>query len=112
MDPELASRVLEIDPSRKTIGLGNDNGLLGKYVAFHNYKARISAEYDGFPDTTTEGRRPNSPYIPRFRNVFKQETDFLRGYGSSLQPGFGQERGHPCGCLEILLAAIKKEKNA
>src|SRR5690606_19372657 len=27
-------------------GLGDDNGLLGKYVAFHNYSARISAEYD------------------------------------------------------------------
>jgi choline dehydrogenase-like flavoprotein len=65
-------------------GLGNDNGLMGKYVAFHNYRARVSAEYDGFLDTTTEGRRPNSSYIPRFRNVFKQETDFLRGYAAGL----------------------------
>lgn len=61
-------------------GLGNDNGLLGKYVAFHNYRARINAEYDGFPDTATDGRRPTSAYMPRFRNVFRQETDFLRGY--------------------------------
>jgi choline dehydrogenase-like flavoprotein len=65
-------------------GLGNDNGLMGKYVAFHNYRARVNAEYDGFLDTTTEGRRPNSSYIPRFRNVFKQETDFLRGYAAGL----------------------------
>jgi choline dehydrogenase-like flavoprotein len=65
-------------------GLGNDNGLMGKYVAFHNYRARVSAEYDGFLDTTTEGRRPNSSYMPRFRNVFKQETDFLRGYAAGL----------------------------
>src|SRR5690606_248141 len=28
-------------------GLGNDNGLMGKYVAFHNYSARIYAEYEG-----------------------------------------------------------------
>lgn len=68
-------------------GLGNDSGLLGKYVAFHNYTATINAEYEGFLDTTTEGRRPNSPYIPRFRNVFKQETDFLRGYASGFQAG-------------------------
>ena len=35
-------------------GLGNDSGLLGKYVAFHNYRARISAQYDGFKDSTTK----------------------------------------------------------
>lgn len=69
-------------------GLGNDNGLLGKYVAFHNFRTTISAEYEGFQDTTTEGIRPNSSYIPRFRNVFKQETDFLRGYAA----GFGSSR--------------------
>lgn len=63
-------------------GLGNDNGLLGKYVAFHNYRAKISAEYDGFPDHYTTGREPTSAYVPRFRNVFKQETDFLRGYAA------------------------------
>jgi choline dehydrogenase-like flavoprotein len=70
-------------------GLGNDNGLMGKYVAFHNYRAGINAEYEGFLDKTTAGNRPNSGYIPRFRNVFKQETDFLRGYAS----GFGAYRG-------------------
>ncbi|MGA0558514.1 GMC oxidoreductase [Larkinella sp. VNQ87] len=68
-------------------GLGNDSGVLGKYVAFHNYRAGISGEYDGFPDSTTDGRRPNSPYIPRFRNVYKQETDFLRGYAAGFSAG-------------------------
>lgn len=63
-------------------GLGNDNGLLGKYVAFHNYRARISGEYDGLLEYKTEGRRPNGGYIPRFRNVRRQETDFLRGYAA------------------------------
>ncbi|MFC0184448.1 Choline dehydrogenase [Pseudarcicella hirudinis] len=69
-------------------GLGNDSGVLGKYVAFHNYRASISGEYDGYLDSTTDGRRPNSSYIPRFRNVYKQETDFLRGYAA----GFGANR--------------------
>ena len=66
-------------------GLGNDNGLLGKYIAFHNYRATINADYDGFPEFTTEGAKPTSYYVPRFRNVYKQETDFLRGYAA----GFG-----------------------
>jgi len=68
-------------------GLGNDNGLLGKYVAFHNYRARISARYDGLKESTTEGRRPTSAYIPRFRNVLKQETGFLRGYAAGFSAG-------------------------
>ena len=71
-------------------GLGNDNGLLGKYVAFHNYRATVNGEYEGILDSTTEGRRPNSGYIPRFRNLYKQETDFLRGYAA----GFGANRMH------------------
>lgn len=69
-------------------GLGNDNGLLGKYAAFHNYRARVSAEAEGFENFTKSGNRPNSCYIPRFRNVRKQETDFLRGYAA----GFGSGR--------------------
>lgn len=68
-------------------GLGNDNGLLGKYFAFHNYRGRISAEYDGFKNSTTDGRRPTSAYIPRFRNVAKQETHFLRGYAAGFYAG-------------------------
>lgn len=65
-------------------GLGNDNGLMGKYFAFHNYRARIQAEYNGYLDFTTDGRRPTGGYIPRFRNVYRQETKFLRGYAAAL----------------------------
>lgn len=74
--------------NRFPAGLGNDNGLLGKYIAFHNYRAVISAEFDGFMDRTIKGRRPNNLYIPRFRNVHKQETNFLRGYAA----GFNARR--------------------
>lgn len=81
-------------------GLGNDNGLLGKYFAFHNYRARMTAEYEGMKEFKTEGGRPTSAYIPRFRNVYKQETDFLRGYAATFgsgryarpnRDGFGEE---------------------
>ncbi len=70
-------------------GLGNDHGLLGTFFAFHNYRGHISAQYDGFLDSTTDGRRPTAAYIPRFRNLHKQETDFLRGYAA----GFSAFRG-------------------
>ena len=61
-------------------GLGNDNGLLGKYIAFHNYRGNITAIIDGFEDQAEYGRRPTAAMMPNFRNVYKQETDFLRGY--------------------------------
>ena len=80
--------LLNSTSSRFPNGLGNDNGLLGKHVAFHIYRARISAEYEGFQEFTKYGNRPNGCYIPRFRNVRKQETDFLRGYAA----GFGAFR--------------------
>ena len=64
-------------------GLDNDNELLGKYMAFHNYRGNITAEFEVFLDKTTEGNRPNASYMPRFRNVTKQETDFLRGYATA-----------------------------
>ncbi|MDF5689967.1 GMC oxidoreductase [Aquirufa aurantiipilula] len=70
-------------------GLGNDSCLLGTHIAFHNYRASISAEYEGYLDFKTEGGRPNSGYIPRFRNLYKQETNFLRGYAAGMNAGRG-----------------------
>jgi choline dehydrogenase-like flavoprotein len=61
-------------------GLGNDNGLLGKFICFHNYRGSITASYDGFSDFATYGRRPTMIIMPSFRNVRKQEMPFKRGY--------------------------------
>ena len=66
--------------SRFPNGLGNDSGLLGKYIAFHDYRGNISANIDGFLDKNEYGRRPTAAMMPNFRNVYQQETDFLRGY--------------------------------
>src|SRR5690606_38831520 len=41
-----------------------------------------SGEYEGLLEFATSGRRPNGGYIPRFRNLHKQETNFLRGYAA------------------------------
>ena len=79
--------LLNSTSSRFPNGLGNDSGVLGKYFAFHNYRARVSGTYEGFMDKKTDGRSPTSAYIPRFRNVLKQETDFLRGYAAGFSAG-------------------------
>lgn len=72
--------LLNSTSSRFPNGLGNDNGLLGHFVAFHNYRGSVTATFDGYEDTYYSGRRPTQAMMPNFRNVFKQETDFLRGY--------------------------------
>ncbi len=61
-------------------GLGNDSGLLGHYVAFHNYRGNVVADYEGFADGYFYGRRPTTAFMPNFRNVTKQEEKFQRGY--------------------------------
>ncbi|HTE27471.1 GMC oxidoreductase [Flavitalea sp.] len=72
-------------------GLGNDNGILGTHIGFHNYRGRVEGTYDGLKEFTTDGRRPGSGYMPRFRNVYKQETDFLRGYSVSIHSNRSQK---------------------
>ena len=61
-------------------GLGNDHGVLGKYVGFQNYRAGIGAEIDGFEDSYYEVGKPVENIIPNFRNVHGQDTDFVGGY--------------------------------
>ncbi len=75
-------------------GLGNDSETLGKYVAFHLYRARINAEYEGLKEFTMEGKKPTAGYIPRFRNLYKQETDFLRGYAAGVYTDRKVERSY------------------
>lgn len=75
-------------------GLGNDNGLLGRYIAFHNYRGSMTASYEGFEDGYYYGRRPTTAFMPNFRNVDKQETSgpaslFQRGYMVAFSAGRG-----------------------
>ena len=89
-------------------GLGNDNGLLGKYIAFHNYRGSISASYEGFEDSYYFGRRPTAVMMPNFRNVKEQDTDFLRGYMTFYTAG----RGGWGGAGDAPFGEEFKEKNS
>lgn len=75
-------------------GLGNDSGLLGKYLSSHNYRGKANASFDGLKDKKTDGKNPGSAYMPRFRNVLKQETDFLRGYSIGIGGGRSANADH------------------
>ncbi len=62
-------------------GLGNDSGVLGRYVMAHNYRARASGVFEGMQDSYYYGKRPNGVYMPRFRNFGNdKQTTFKRGY--------------------------------
>ncbi len=61
-------------------GLGNDNGLMGKFICHHNYRAGIGGEIDGFRDKYYKVSKPAECIIANFRNLHKQDTDFLGGY--------------------------------
>ncbi len=70
-------------------GLGNDNGLLGKFMAFQNYRASVGGTYEGFEDKYFYGRNPTNPIIANYRNLRKQDTDFLGGYLTFVFSGRG-----------------------
>lgn len=83
---------------RFPVGLGNDNELLGKFVAFQNYRGSLSANYERYADSYYYGRRPTAVMMPNFRNVHKQETDFLRGYMTfytATRAGWGHQTNGP-----------------
>jgi len=72
--------LLNSKSSRFPNGLGNDSGLLGKYIAFHNYRASLTATIDGYMDKYYFGRNPTDLILVNYRNLHKQETDYFGGF--------------------------------
>lgn len=81
--------LLNSKSSTFSAGIGNENGLMGKFLACHNYRGKGNASFEGFANKFNDGRNPGHAYVPRFRNVFKQDTDFLRGYSIGMSGGRG-----------------------
>lgn len=63
-------------------GMGNNHGIVGRYLINHHVGAGASGTFDGFEDKYYYGRRPNGPYLPRFRNISPATAvpDYLRGF--------------------------------
>jgi len=73
--------MLNSKSSRFPNGFGNDSGELGHNLMDHHFKAGARAKIDGYEDRYYHGNRPNSGYLARFRNLKKNDMNFLRGYG-------------------------------
>jgi len=62
-------------------GLGSSSGELGHNIMDHHLGVGASGEVEGYDDRYYFGRRPNGIYIPRFRNLFGDKRDYIRGFG-------------------------------
>ena len=82
--------------SKHPNGIANGSGVLGHYLMDHvmgGGAGGVLPMLDKKSAPTSNARRPNGCYLPRFRNVTEKHPDFLRGYG--YQGGAGVEKwGH------------------
>src|SRR4029079_1191688 len=62
-------------------GLGSSSGELGHNLMDHHFRVGSQGYVDGFEDKDQYGRKPNSAYIPRYRNLFGDKRGYLRGFG-------------------------------
>jgi choline dehydrogenase-like flavoprotein len=72
-------------------GLGSSSGELGHNVMDHHFRCGANGRVDGYADKYEYGRRPTGIYIPRFRNIYTDKRDYVRGFG--YQGGAGRGRG-------------------
>lgn len=61
-------------------GLANSSGTLGRYIMDHVASELAVGEFDGPSLPHFVGARPAPLFVPRFRNVGEQRTDYVRGY--------------------------------
>jgi choline dehydrogenase-like flavoprotein len=61
-------------------GFGNDSDQVGRNIMDHPKGAGANARVEGFEDTYYFGRRPTGIYLPRFINLRKRTTGYLRGF--------------------------------
>ncbi len=58
------------------------SGTLGRYVMDHIFRVSVTGDVPGLTDFIEYGRRPGGVYVPRFRNIGRDDgAGFRRGYG-------------------------------
>ncbi len=74
-------------------GLGSSSGELGHNVMDHHFRCGAGGKVEGYSDKYVYGRRPTGVYVPRFRNIYDDKRDYVRGFGyqGSASRGRGME---------------------
>jgi len=70
-------------------GLGSSSNELGHNIMDHHVGGGAAGIAEGYGDKYYYGRRANGIYIPRYRNLFGEKRDYVRGFG--YQGGAGRE---------------------
>jgi choline dehydrogenase-like flavoprotein len=74
-------------------GLGSSSGELGHNLMDHHFRIGAGGSLEGLDDKYYYGRRPTGFYIPRYRNLFGDKRNYLRGFGyqgSADRDGWGR----------------------
>ena len=88
-------------------GLGSSSGELGHNLMDHHFRVGAEGKLDGLEDKYYYGRKPNGFYIPRYRNLFGEKRNYLRGFG--YQGGASRE-GWSRAVAEMGIGAEFKDK--
>lgn len=75
-------------------GLGSSSGELGHNAMDHHFRCGAGGRVEGFEDKYYFGHRPNGFYVPRYRNLFGEKRDYIRGFGyqgGASRAGWGRE---------------------
>ncbi len=62
-------------------GMGSSSGELGCNLMDHHFRCGANGTIHEHEDRNVYGRRPTGFYIPRFRNLFGDQREYLRGFG-------------------------------
>jgi choline dehydrogenase-like flavoprotein len=75
-------------------GLGSSSGELGHNLMDHHFRVGAGGRVEGYEDKYYYGRRPNGIYVVRYRNLYDDKRDYIRGFGyqgSASRSGWGRE---------------------
>ncbi|HEX6992891.1 MAG TPA: GMC family oxidoreductase [Gammaproteobacteria bacterium] len=90
-------------------GLGSSSGELGHNLMDHHFRVGAEGDLDGLDDRYYYGRRPTGFYIPRYRNLFGDRREYLRGFGYQ---GSASRRGWERAVGELGIGAEFKDRIA
>ncbi|MEO6188288.1 MAG: GMC family oxidoreductase [Ginsengibacter sp.] len=87
-------------------GLGSSSGELGHNIMDHHLGVGAGGTVDGYEDKYYYGRRANGIYIPRYRNLFGDKRDYIRGFGYQ---GGGSRQGWSRNVAEMSIGGDFKD---
>jgi choline dehydrogenase-like flavoprotein len=90
-------------------GLGSSSGELGHNLMDHHFRCGAQGNLEGMEDQYYYGRRPTGFYIPRYRNLFGDRRDYLRGFGYQ---GSASRQGWTRAVAELGVGAAFKDAMA